>query len=78
MKFSDFFAEAKIPFIDCAANLNEFSDQLKPSVGQEFEQFGLELTRLIIENVSVPAEIEKIIQKKAVTPYNPVSAAICK
>ena len=69
MKFSDFFAEAKIPFIDCAANLNEFSDQLKPGVGQEFEQFGLELSRLIIENVSVPKEIEEVIQKKAGMKY---------
>lgn len=29
-KFSDFLAESKVPFIDCAANLNEFSEKMKP------------------------------------------------
>jgi membrane protease subunit (stomatin/prohibitin family) len=64
-KFSDFFAESKVPFVDAAANLNEFSDKLKIVVAPEFEQFGLELDRFVIENISVPPEIEKILDKKA-------------
>lgn len=64
-KFSDFLAESKVPFIDCAANLNEFSEKLKPLLDQEFLDIGLELTKFVIENVSVPPEVQSVIDKKA-------------
>ena len=64
-RFSDFFAEAKVPFVDCAANLNEFSEKLLPSIITDFDDFGLELVKFLIENVSVPPEVEKILDKKA-------------
>ncbi len=64
-RFSDFFAEAKVPFVDCAANLNEFSEKMKPLLDQEFEELGLELTKFVVENVSVPAEIQSVIDKNA-------------
>lgn len=64
-KFSNFLAEAKVPFIDCAANLNQFSDQLQLLLKPEFEALGLEITKFIVENVSVPADVQKVIDKKA-------------
>ena len=64
-RFSDFFAEAKVPFVDCAANLNEFSEKLLPPIVKDFDEFGLELVKFLIENVSVPPEVEKILDKKA-------------
>jgi len=64
-EFTDLFAESKIPFLDAAANLNETgarcAEQLKPV----FEKFGLELSGLVIENISVPPEVEKIIDKRS-------------
>lgn len=64
-KFSDLFAEAKVPFIDCAANLNEFSEKIQPLLAPDFEELGLKLTKFMVENVSVPPEVQKIIDKKA-------------
>ncbi len=64
-KFSDFFAEAKVPFVDCAANLNEFSEKMKPLLDPEFQDLGLELSKFVIENVSVPPEVQSVIDKKA-------------
>lgn len=64
-RFSDFFAETQVPFVDCAANLNEFSGKLGPSVVADFDEYGLELGKLLIENVSVPPEVEKVLDKKA-------------
>lgn len=64
-KFSDFLASSKVPFLDHAANLNEFSEKIKPLLEQEFQDLGFELTKFIVENVSVPPEVQSIIDKKA-------------
>jgi membrane protease subunit (stomatin/prohibitin family) len=64
-KFSDFFAGSKVSFIDCAAHLNEFSQTMKPLLDQEFADLGFELTKFIVENVSVPPEVQSVIDKKA-------------
>lgn len=64
-RFSDFLAESKVPFVDCASNLNEFSHKLTPSLQTDFDGFGLELVNFLVENVSVPPEVEKILDKKA-------------
>ncbi len=64
-RFSDFLAESKVAFIDAASNLNEFSAKLGPSLAADFEAYGLELASFLIENVSVPPELEKILDKKA-------------
>ena len=63
--FSDFIAESKIPFLDYAANLNEFSTALKPAVQPVFNDFGLSLEKFFVINVSVPPEVEKVLDQRA-------------
>jgi membrane protease subunit (stomatin/prohibitin family) len=63
--FSDLFAESKIPFLDSASKLNETSAALQTHLAPAFETFGLELTGFFIENISVPPEVEKILDKRA-------------
>ncbi len=63
-RFSDLIAESKIPFLDVSAHLEELSKFCQERLTAEFESFGLELTKFLIENVSVPADVEKVIDRK--------------
>lgn len=63
-RFSDLVAESKIPFGDLASHLEELSQFGTRRLQPDFEQLGLELTRLIVENVSLPAAVEQILDKK--------------
>ncbi|MDH5179434.1 MAG: SPFH domain-containing protein [Gammaproteobacteria bacterium] len=63
-QFSDFLAESKVPFLDHAANLNEFSGALKPGIQQVFDRFGLALGEFNIINISVPPEVEAMLDKR--------------
>lgn len=64
-RFTDFIAESKVPFIDYAANLNEFSAALAPVVQPVFESFGLLVEQFVVINVSVPPEVEKVLDQRA-------------
>lgn len=61
---SDLISESKIPALDLATNYDELSDFGKKKLGETFGQFGLELKTFVIENLSLPEEVEKIVDKK--------------
>lgn len=60
-RLTDAVGEARIPVEGFAGNVNELSEfaleQLKP----EFEEYGLNLTKFLVENVSMPEEVKKEI-----------------
>lgn len=64
-RFADALAEAKIPALDLAANYNEMGDLLRSGLAGEFEEYGIELTKFLIENISLPPEVEKILDKRS-------------
>lgn len=63
-RFSDALAESKIPAIDMASQYDEMSHLVHEKIKAEFEQYGLELTKFLIENVSFPPEVEEAIDKR--------------
>lgn len=63
-RFSDLVAESKIPFADLASHLEELSRFGAERLQPDFEPLGLELTRFLIENVSLPASVEQVLDKK--------------
>jgi membrane protease subunit (stomatin/prohibitin family) len=63
-RFTDHVAESKIPFLDFAANLNEFSEALKPVMHEELDKYGLALEGFLVQNVSLPPEVEKILDQR--------------
>lgn len=63
-RFSDVIAEAKIPILDAAANLNEFSEILQKNMTSEFEEYGFELPKFLVENISLPPEVEAMMDKR--------------
>jgi membrane protease subunit (stomatin/prohibitin family) len=62
-KLSEGLAEAGISVLDLAANFTEIGEKLKPVFQKEFDVWGIELGQFYIENVSLPEEVEKMLDK---------------
>jgi excisionase family DNA binding protein len=64
--FSDALASAKVPVLDVATRYGELGEALLPLVNQQtVPKYGIEFASFIIENVSVPEEVEKAIDKRS-------------
>jgi excisionase family DNA binding protein len=64
--FTDAIATAKIPVLDVASRYTELGDALLPLINPAIvAKYGLEITSFIVENVSVPPEVEQAIDKRA-------------
>ncbi len=61
---SDAVASSGIPFLDLAANQIEFANQLKAANSEEFAKLGLVLESVTVQNVSLPDELQKILDQK--------------
>lgn len=62
---SDTIAESKISALDIASNLIEFSKVASETLAETFANLGLKLTKLVIENISFPEEVEKAIDTRS-------------
>lgn len=64
--FSDAVASAKVPVLDLAARYAEIGEALLPVINPVLAQkYGLELASFIVENVSLPPEVEQAIDKRS-------------
>jgi excisionase family DNA binding protein len=64
--FSEALAQSKIPALDVAARYGELGQALLPLINpQTMSKYGLEVTSFIVENVSVPLEVEQAIDKRS-------------
>lgn len=60
-RFTDAAGEAGFPIEAFAGNINELSEYVSTIITPEFAQYGLELPKFLVENVSMPEEIKKEI-----------------
>ncbi len=64
--FSEALAQSKIPALDVAARYGELGNALLPLINpQTTAKYGLEVTSFVVENVSVPPEVEQAIDKRS-------------
>ena len=63
-KFTDYLAESKIAALDLASNLNEFSSELHAALKEDFSEYGIELTKFLVENISLPEAVEAALDKR--------------
>jgi len=64
--FSDAIASAKVPVLDVASRYTELGEALLPMINPAVSsKYGLEITSFIVENVSVPPEVEQAIDKRS-------------
>ncbi|MCC6180814.1 MAG: SPFH domain-containing protein [Bacteroidia bacterium] len=61
----DALAESKIPVLDLSSNTDEVSKIITDKIKPEFNEIGLDLTKFLIENVSLPPEVEQALDKRS-------------
>ena len=64
--FTEALARAGVPALDVAQRYAELGDALLPLINPAMQgKYGLEITTFILENVSVPPEVEQAIDKRS-------------
>ena len=64
--FSEALASSKIPALDIATRYGELGTALLPLINPALrEKYGIEMPAFILENVSVPPEVEQAIDKRS-------------
>jgi membrane protease subunit (stomatin/prohibitin family) len=60
-RFSDAAGETNLPIESYAANLNELSEAIYGYMKDDFAAYGLDVTKFLVKNVSMPDEVKKEI-----------------
>jgi excisionase family DNA binding protein len=64
--FTDALASAKVPVLDAASRYNELGAALLPLINPAVTtRYGIEITSFVVENISVPPEVEQAIDKRS-------------
>ncbi len=61
---SSAIAASQIPFLDLAANQGVMGDQIKQVMTPLFARYGLKLDQFVVENISLPEELQKAIDRR--------------
>jgi membrane protease subunit (stomatin/prohibitin family) len=61
----DAVAQSKIAILDLAANYNEMGVLISDTIQSDFTEIGLNLTKLLVENISLPPEVEQVLDKRS-------------
>lgn len=64
--FSEALAEAKVPVLDVAMRYSELGEALLPLINPITQgKYGIQITAFVVENVSVPPEVEQAMDKRS-------------
>lgn len=63
--FATWVGRREISIFDLATHYKQMGENVKTGIQQEIQTFGLELTQLLIENISLPPEVEAALDKRA-------------
>jgi membrane protease subunit (stomatin/prohibitin family) len=61
---SDIFGDSGVPFIDMASNQVEFGNALRAKMEPMFQSYGLALDSLNVQNISLPEELQAMLDKR--------------
>jgi len=63
-RFATIIGSAGIPVLDMAGNYDQLGDFLTRRIAPEFGEYGLELTRILVENISLPPAVSEALDKR--------------
>ncbi len=63
-RMTDVFAPSEISFLDMAANQNALGQKIAETLRPTFAELGLELASFVVENLSLPEELQKILDQR--------------
>jgi len=61
----DAVASSKIPVLDLTANYDVLSKLITEKIQPDFTEIGLNLTKFLVENISLPPEVEQALDKRS-------------
>ncbi|HWB18927.1 MAG TPA: SPFH domain-containing protein, partial [Phycisphaerales bacterium] len=64
-RFADVLGESKMPILDLAANYDEMGKFLRERIASDMSGYGIDLVALLVENVSLPEEVEAALDKRS-------------
>lgn len=64
-RFTDIIGESRIPALDLAANYDELGEFVTNRIRKDFDQYGIEVTKLLVENISLPEAVERALDKRS-------------
>jgi membrane protease subunit (stomatin/prohibitin family) len=64
-RFADVIGESKIPILDLAGNYDELGKFIQTRIEKDFDVFGVKIVNLLVENISLPAEVEAALDKRS-------------
>ena len=63
-RFADVLGQSKIPVLDLAGNQDELGKYLHDRIQSDFTPLGLQVVNLMVENISLPPEVEAAMDKR--------------
>lgn len=63
-RFSNALATSRIPALDLAGNLDDLGEFVRSRIQPEMSEYGVEITKLLVENISLPSEVEKALDRR--------------
>lgn len=63
-RYATILGKLNVPVLDLASNYDQLSTFITERIAPEFDQYGLELTKVLVENISLPPEVEKALDKR--------------
>lgn len=63
-RFTDALAESQLAALDLAANYDELGEFVREKIASEFGEYGIDLTKLLVENISLPPKVEEALDKR--------------
>jgi membrane protease subunit (stomatin/prohibitin family) len=63
-RMTDAFAASQVPFLDMAANQAALGEKIKSQTAPAFEEYGLVLDTFVVENLSLPEELQKVLDQR--------------
>ena len=63
-RFADVLGESKIPVLDLAANQDDLGKLMLNRLQPDFDVFGVKLVNLLVENISLPPEVEQALDTR--------------
>ncbi len=64
-RFTSALGAAKVPALDLAGNYDEISRKVLPSIKADLEELGIDITKFLVENISLPPAVEQMLDKRS-------------
>ncbi|MCK5809453.1 MAG: SPFH domain-containing protein [Cocleimonas sp.] len=63
-RYTNILGKSNIPVLDLAGNYDALGKFITKRISPEFDDYGLDLTKILVENISLPSVVEEALDKR--------------